>query len=138
MELMCFKCKGVILMLKLNNKRSDKKFFNKYKKGLTLIEVVVSIAILGLMSISFLSMFSGGINWIFKSGNKSSAQYTSQEKIENIIYSESNADGINSSSNPLTIKLNFSGKEYNVSGRKIDVEASNNNQVAKYTTFTTE
>ena len=59
--------------------------YNKYlknKKGFTLIEVILSIAILGIISIAFLSMFTSGIVGISNSGKKSESHYTAQSDIE--------------------------------------------------------
>lgn len=53
-----------------------------YKKGLTLIEVVVSIAILGLIAASFLGMFSNGYITIFTMGNKSRALAKAQSVVD--------------------------------------------------------
>jgi prepilin-type N-terminal cleavage/methylation domain-containing protein len=54
----------------------------KNKKGFTLIEAVVSIAIIGIISISFLTMYTSGFTTISKSGNRSSALFTVQSNIE--------------------------------------------------------
>lgn len=56
--------------------------FNGGRKGLTLIEVVISIAILGIIAVSFLSMFSQGYINIFTMGNKSKALVKAQATID--------------------------------------------------------
>jgi prepilin-type N-terminal cleavage/methylation domain-containing protein len=54
-------------------------------KGVTLIELVVSIAILAIVVIAFSGMFVNGFKSIIKSGNRSSSDYRIQETIENKI-----------------------------------------------------
>lgn len=56
--------------------------FKSVRKGLTLIEVIISIAILGIIAISFLSMFSNGYINIFTMGNKSKAVVKAQSTID--------------------------------------------------------
>lgn len=54
----------------------------KNQKGFTLIEAVIAIAIIGIMCISFLSIFTSGFTTISKSGNRSSALFIVQSNIE--------------------------------------------------------
>ncbi|MFL0268565.1 prepilin-type N-terminal cleavage/methylation domain-containing protein [Candidatus Clostridium radicumherbarum] len=56
--------------------------FKGIRKGLTLIEVIISIAILGIIAVSFLSMFSNGYINIFTMGNKSKAVVKAQSAID--------------------------------------------------------
>lgn len=46
------------------------KFINR-KKGLTLIEIIVAIAIFGIVAVIFMNMFSNGYVSIFNSGHRS-------------------------------------------------------------------
>ena len=55
------------------------------KKGFTLIEIVVSLAIIGIISVAFLSMFSFGINYIIISGKNSSSNFNAQAITESNI-----------------------------------------------------
>lgn len=54
-------------------------------KGFTLVEILVSIALLGIMAISMLPLFTNGYRWIINAGNKSKIIYVAQEQVENKI-----------------------------------------------------
>ena len=53
------------------------------QKGFTLIEIVVTIAILGIMVVAFLPLLSNSTSGIFRSGQRGYALYQAQTKIEN-------------------------------------------------------
>lgn len=55
----------------------------KDQKGLTLIEVINSIAVLSIISIVFITSFSTGFIGILKAGDKAIAAYESQKEITN-------------------------------------------------------
>ena len=55
------------------------------KKGMTLIEIIVALAILGMVSVTFLTVFGNGYSTIFKSGHRTVANMELQ----------SIADGLN-------------------------------------------
>lgn len=59
-----------------------KKFLSS---GVTLIEIIVAIAILSILFISFLLLFTESFANIFSAGNKSEALFTVQSKLENKI-----------------------------------------------------
>ena len=52
------------------------------KKGLTLIEVIVSIAILGIISVAFLSIFGMGFKTVMTAKNTSVAGFNVQKLAE--------------------------------------------------------
>lgn len=54
-----------------------------HKKGLTLIEVILSIAILGIIAIVFLTVFTTGVKGVFEAGRWSEAEYETQHAMEN-------------------------------------------------------
>ena len=54
------------------------------KKGLTLIEVIVAIAIIGIIALVFLSSFSGGFTTIMSMGNKTKAMAEAQAIVDKI------------------------------------------------------
>lgn len=53
------------------------------KKGFTLLELIISMAIIGLLTVSFLEMFTFGFKGVFSAGQNSKAQYLGQQVIEN-------------------------------------------------------
>lgn len=54
-------------------------------KGMTLIELIISIAIIGIMMVLFSSIFIGGFTSIIKSGKRSEHGMESQGEIEQLI-----------------------------------------------------
>lgn len=71
---------------------------SKNNRGFTLIEVVVSIAIIGLISISFLALFTAGFRQIMMSSAKTETLFSIQEDTEN-----NYAMGIGKADNKLTV-----------------------------------
>ncbi|WAG72320.1 prepilin-type N-terminal cleavage/methylation domain-containing protein [Clostridium estertheticum] len=95
----------------------EKKIDNK--QGFTLIEVVVGIALLGIIIISFMPVFSNSFKGITNSGKKSNALYSSQEGIEKKLHGGTD---INSTDTPKRITIKFSGAEFDVNGKAILTE----------------
>lgn len=58
---------------------------NRKKGGMTLIEIIVSIAIIAIIAVAFLSMFTYGFKGIIRAGNKSSATFSGASAIDNVI-----------------------------------------------------
>lgn len=80
------------------------------KKGFTLLELVISMAIIGLLTVGFLQMFTFGLSRIFSAGRYSKAQYLAQQAFENKLagLSISLPQYITSPSDSnLTVTLNF-------------------------------
>jgi len=75
---------------------------DRKKKGLTLIEVIVSIAILGIISVSFLSIFGMGFKTVMTAKNTSVAGFNVQKSAE----SELNNTLDPADTNTIDIKLN--------------------------------
>lgn len=126
---------GLKFMLYKKNRFNctDKKIKSRTQKGLTLIEIVISIGILGIISVAFLSMFSTSLSEIFKSGRASTSHYEAQYKMENSI-SEKPISGTPST----TVQLKFGDKSYQVTGRTVDIDYSSGNQTKKLTSFTVD
>ena len=58
----------------------------KNKKGLTLVEIVVAIAILGFIAAAFLTMFSSAFSGIFSLGRRTQAMNDDAQSIMELIY----------------------------------------------------
>lgn len=56
--------------------------FSKNSNGFTLIEVVISIMILGLVMLGFLGMFTNGHRWVFDAGRRSQDTQQDRETLE--------------------------------------------------------
>ncbi|MBK5240152.1 type II secretion system protein [Clostridium sp.] len=111
----------------------------KNQEGFTLIEVVLSIAILAIISTSFLKMFTSSIVGISNSGKKSDSHFTAQNQIETNINDSTILTGsvVNTAT---VIKLTFSGDPTNeilIPGRQIDVPYNYGSTSKELTTFTT-
>ena len=57
----------------------------KKNSGMTLVEIIVAMAILGIISITFLSIFSGMFKGIVNAGQRSKATFGAQQDLENYI-----------------------------------------------------
>ena len=64
------------------------KFFQHHKnnKGLTLVEIIVAIAILGFIAASFLTMFSSAFSGIFSMGRRTQAMNDDAQSIMERVY----------------------------------------------------
>jgi prepilin-type N-terminal cleavage/methylation domain-containing protein len=110
---------------------------NKSQKGFTLIEVILAIAILAIISVAFLTMFTRGIVGIKNSGKKSTSHYTAQSQIESNINDSGNLPS-NVVTLPKSISLTFPGKpSFVINGRQIDATYTYGSISKKLTTFTT-
>jgi prepilin-type N-terminal cleavage/methylation domain-containing protein len=54
----------------------------KFQRGITLIEVIVSMAILSIIAVSLLGIFSSGISSIFSMGRKTKAMAEAQKVMD--------------------------------------------------------
>ncbi|MCJ7688634.1 MAG: prepilin-type N-terminal cleavage/methylation domain-containing protein [Clostridiaceae bacterium] len=76
-------------------------------KGMTLIEVIVALAIFGIISISFLNLFSKGYTDIFKSGFRTSTTMKLQSMVDYL-----NSQTINSIDEIDTYITNYLSSKY--------------------------
>ena len=110
---------------------------SKYKEGFTLIEVILSMALLVIISTAFLTMFTSGIVGISNSGKKSVSHYTAQSKIESNINDSGSLSG-NVVTLPKSISLTFPGNPpIVIAGRQINVPYNYGSITKQLTTFTT-
>ncbi|SES71446.1 prepilin-type N-terminal cleavage/methylation domain-containing protein [Natronincola peptidivorans] len=89
------------------------------RKGLSLVEIILGIAIFGIISISLIPIFTFSFTQIFTSGHKTEALYTSQELIEKEM-DGSVVDEI--STMEKTISIKFGTTEIEIDGQLIQVE----------------
>ena len=75
------------------------------KKGLTLIEIVVAIAILGFIAAAFLTMFSSAFSGIFSMGRRTQAMNDDAQSIMERIY-ENYPDELNEYVNNESVTIN--------------------------------
>jgi len=54
----------------------------KKRNGFTLIEIIVTLAIIGLIAVMFLPLFSMTIRGIFSAGRKNVGTFQSQDEVE--------------------------------------------------------
>lgn len=121
------------------------------EKGFTLIELIIAIAILAIVSVAFLPMFSTAMIGISGAGKKSAAHYTAQNQMESTISDSTTpptgvfVTDINPTDpNSPKITMNFfdtSGQSTGVfpfKGTKIDVNYIYGNQTKILTSFTTK
>src|SRR5690554_1530308 len=52
------------------------------RKGMTLIEVVLAMAIFGIIAVSFITMFSSSLLWIYRAGDRGEAYSMAQSDVE--------------------------------------------------------
>lgn len=66
---------------------------NGIKKGFTLIELIISIAIIGILLIAAVTSFSSGFGQVFSNGQRTKCVFEAQSKIDNVINDIEAANG---------------------------------------------
>jgi prepilin-type N-terminal cleavage/methylation domain-containing protein len=113
---------------------SINKKFNK-RKGFTLVEIIVSLAIIGIISVAFLSMFAFGTNNIIMSGKNSSSNFNAQAILESNI-SDATITSSEITRTPVSIKLYKSRVLYTtIDGNNIQVIYPYSSSTKTLTTF---
>ncbi|QZY56983.1 type IV pilus modification PilV family protein [Crassaminicella profunda] len=98
------------------------------KKGFTLIEIIISLAILGIIVVSFTTTFTSSFSGIFSSGKKSQALHQAQIQMDRKINS------VTTGSDTLNIK--FLGiSQITVLGKKEIVNVEYKDHNVSLTTF---
>lgn len=79
----------------------------KKRKGLTLIEVVVSIALLGMIAVVFLTIFNTGNKNIIKSGDRTKDVLKIQENVDTQIksYEDLKLEGVKVEEKDIEVKI---------------------------------
>lgn len=93
------------------------------KKGFTLVELIISIALLGILAVTFLPVFSHSIEGIFDSGKRNTSIQESQESVETV-FAKDSVSGVSDSAEANTqLNITFSNPSNNfyVNGREITV-----------------
>lgn len=62
--------------------------------GFTLIEIIIGIALFGIISISLITLFTNGFTYISRSGRRTEALYTNQKAIETNLVTSPTAGNI--------------------------------------------
>lgn len=89
----------------------------KKRGGLTLIEVIISLAIVGIIAMVFLSTFTSGIKNIFKTRDSTKDIYLNKEAIDKEIIGEPSELDSTIENKEITIEIN--GESRPVAGRLI-------------------
>jgi prepilin-type N-terminal cleavage/methylation domain-containing protein len=105
------------------------------RKGFTLIEVVVSIGIVGMLAAILLTVLSGNMKNIFSSGEKTRYIFQAQENIEKAIKN----NGEDSNQEEYTLKLEFhddNGEDFKCESDGIKIQVNlhdkNKNTISTY------
>lgn len=103
---------------------------NKVKRhsGMSLVEVILALAIFGIIMVAFLSMFTGGIIGIYGAGDKGVAYNLAQEDVDTRI-----ASGGSVTFNPLTV--NFGANTFVIEGGFIDASKFFRNKTSELEAF---
>jgi len=98
------------------------------RSGMTLIEVIISMAILGILSVVFLTIFTSGYIGVSSAGKRTEVGYEAQKAIEELI--------ISGDTETETITIFFQdGPTLVVDGNKIEKEINNGEHSINITTF---
>ena len=84
----------------------------KSKNGMTLIEIIVALAILGIIAVSFLAVFTSAFKFIYTAGRKSVAVNQAEQSIESKL-------AVGSVSNASSIVLDFGTTSVQVYGELV-------------------
>lgn len=94
------------------------------KKGMTLIEIIIAIAIIAIIAISIFPIFTMGLVTINSAGNRSEAQYKTQAEIENDLSkspSEEDTLNIDIPGLDICVKGELKTKITNINGSQVSI-----------------
>ena len=72
--------------------------FSSNKKGFTLIEIILAIAIIGIMAVAFIPVFTSGFKGVIYAGETKTGMFDSQNILEQEV-----ADSVNTGTETLTV-----------------------------------
>ena len=99
--------------------------FNK-NNGFTLVEIIISITLLGIIAIAVFPVFSNIFNSIFSAGDKTVATYQAQQDIINDLESGSGSSTTVTFSNGGSIDIDINANMFNATSsyKKPNVKAA--------------
>lgn len=100
-------------------------------KGMTLIELILAMAIFSILAVSFLTMFSSSLLWIYGAGNKAEAYNIAQQDVERRIITGDAFDADK-------LKIEFESEEFEIRGGIIESSQSvqgNNSSLETFLPF---
>jgi prepilin-type N-terminal cleavage/methylation domain-containing protein len=97
-------------------------------KGFTLIEIILSMAILGFIAVTFITMFTSGFLWIYSAGDKEIAHNESKKDIETRLATGETEE-------PSTINFDFEGTSFDVAGGIIESTQVQKNSISEISAF---
>ena len=95
----------------------------RQSKGFTLLEVILGIAIIGIISIGIIPILSNSFLLTTRSGQRSDRIYDARESTENMFYDNS---GDHSVKIPKKLNFKFRNTEFSVEGQEIKTEVPMN------------
>jgi prepilin-type N-terminal cleavage/methylation domain-containing protein len=65
----------------------------KRKRGFTLVELIISIAIIAILLVAMMTSFAGSFKQVFLNGSRTKSVFEAQSKIDNIIAEVNSVSG---------------------------------------------
>lgn len=110
-------------MLRLNNTQKN------FHKGVSLVEIILAIALIGILLISFLNVFVFGFTTLVNAGKTTKMAYSAQAQME-VDRSTSLATGTD------TMVFNFpTPGAITITGTVVEVEVNENGKIIKLYSF---
>ena len=91
----------------------------KCKRGFSLIDIIASIALLGVLSAAFLPIFLTGLEQVVRSGNKRAAYFNAQTDADQLLAGNS---VVNALKQDVSADIDFNGIELPMSGTLYTIE----------------
>ncbi len=105
-------------------------------KGLTLIEIIVSIFILGIIAVTFLPIFTNSFVYVKTAGNRSIVDFDAQKAMENKLAGSSAVfDHVATTESNTTLTIGFNSGTISVQGRIVNISYNDGKHNVTLTTF---